>query len=417
MINYEITKLDNGITVISEMLPYVKTFSLGFFFDVGSRDEDESNNGISHFIEHMLFKGTEKRSAKKLSDEIESTGGYLNAFTSKEHTCYYGRGLAKNLTKTFSVLSDMIQYSTFKKNEIDKEAGVIIDELYDIEDSPEELIFDTFETNIFKGNRVAMPIIGTEANINKFNREMILNYIDANYGFDNLYIVASGFVEHKKLIALTEKYITKDMGVRKSSREIVKINPAQDQLISKEIQQTHMILGNTTYGYQDYKNRIAVNVLSQILGEGSSSRLFQRLREKNGIAYQINTFLNSFYDISTFGAYISTNDKSFSKAQKLIFDEFKKIKSKKVSEQELKRAKEYLKGSILMSMESTSNRMIRMAQSYIYFGKIHSTDESVAIIDEVSSEQVLELANMLLEEKELNKVIISSGNLSMQSAA
>lgn len=417
MINYEITKLDNGITVISEMLPYVKTFSLGFFFDVGSRDEDESNNGISHFIEHMLFKGTEKRSAKKLSDEIESTGGYLNAFTSKEHTCYYGRGLAKNLTKTFSVLSDMIQYSTFKKNEIDKEAGVIIDELYDIEDSPEELIFDTFETNIFKGNKVAMPIIGTEANINKFNREMILDYIDNNYGFDNLYIVASGFVEHKKLIALTEKYFTKDMGIRKSNREIVKINQAQDQLISKEIQQTHMILGNTTYGYHDYKNRIAVNVLSQILGEGSSSRLFQRLREKNGIAYQINTFLNSFYDISTFGAYISTNDKSFSKAQKLIFDEFKKIKSKKVSEQELKRAKEYLKGSILMSMESTSNRMIRMAQSYIYFGKIHSTDESVAIIDEVSSDQVLELANMLLEEKELNKVIISSGNLSIQSAA
>lgn len=417
MINYEITELDNGVKVISEFIPYVKTFSLGFFFDVGSRDEDFDNNGISHFIEHMFFKGTEKRSAKKLSDEIESTGGYLNAFTSKEHTCFYGRGLAKNLAKTFSVLSDMIQYSTFRESEIAKEAGVVIDELYDIEDTPEELIFDKFESNIFTGNSLAHPIIGTEENISGFSRDIILQYIDKHYGFDNLVIVASGYVEHKKLINLTEKYFRKNLGISHRSRENVSVRPVKDMVICKEIQQTHMILGTPTFGFNNIPERTAVNILSQILGEGSSSRLFQRIREKNGIAYQINTFLNSFFDISTFGAYISTNEKSFGKASKLIYDEFRKIQSKPVSDQELKRAKEYLKGSILMSMESTTNRMIRMAQSYIYFGKIHSVDESVELIDAVSKEKIMELANRLLTEDSLNKVIICSNENSVQEAA
>ncbi|GJQ62255.1 MAG: peptidase M16 [Melioribacteraceae bacterium] len=417
MINYEITKLDNGATIISEFIPYVKTFSLGFFFDVGSRDEDLENNGISHFIEHMFFKGTEKRSAKKLSDEIESTGGYLNAFTSKEHTCFYGRGLSKNLAKTYSVLSDMIQNSTFRQSEINKEAGVVIDELYDIEDTPEELIFDKFESNIFSGNSLAYPIIGTEENIRAFSREKIVKYINKYYGFDNLVIVASGYVEHKKLIKLTEKYFRKDIGKTQARRKEVSVQSVKDMVISKEIQQTHMILGTPTFGFNNIPERTAVNILSQILGEGSSSRLFQRIREKNGIAYQINTFLNSFYDISTFGAYISTNEKSFGKARKLIFEEFKKIKSKQVSDQELKRAKEYLKGSILMSMESTTNRMIRMAQSYIYFNKIHSVEESVELIDAVDKVKVMELANLLLTDENLTKVIICSDENAVEEAA
>lgn len=417
MINCEVTKLDNGITIISEFLPYVKTFSLGFFFDAGSRDECEENNGISHFIEHMFFKGTEKRSAKKLSDEIESTGGYLNAFTSKEHTCYYGRGLAKNLPKTFNVLSDMIQNSTFKKSEIEKEAGVIVDELYDIEDSPEELIFDKFESSIFNGNSLAYPIIGTEENIMAFNRDTITGYLGENYGFNNLYIVASGYVDHKKLISLAGKYFNKNLGKRENIRNEVILAPGKDEIITKDIQQTHMILGTTTAGFRDYTERATVSVLSQVLGEGSSSRLFQRIRERNGIAYQVNTFLNSFYDISTFGAYISTNDKSFGKAYKLIFEEFRKIKEKKASDTELKRAKEYLKGSILMSMESTSNRMIRMAQSYIYFGRVQTVEESVYEIDSVTADQVLEMANLLLDEKDLRKVIISSGTTPAINAA
>ncbi|MDZ7766777.1 MAG: pitrilysin family protein [Melioribacteraceae bacterium] len=212
MQNYKVTTTPNGIRVISENLPYVKSFSLGFWFDVGSRDEDEATNGISHFIEHMLFKGTKKRDAAQIADEIESLGGYLNAFTSKEQTCYYGRGLAAHIEKTFEVLADMIQNPLFKNSEIKKEAGVIVDELNDIEDNPEELIFDKFESLIFDGNQLASPIIGTKQNIERFSREDLQNFVDKHYTFDNLYIVASGAVEHNQLIEFTEKYFTKDLG-------------------------------------------------------------------------------------------------------------------------------------------------------------------------------------------------------------
>ncbi|MAT57956.1 MAG: peptidase M16 [Ignavibacteriae bacterium] len=412
----EITELSNGIRIVSENIPYVKSFSLGFWFDVGSRDEIQKNNGISHFLEHMFFKGTEKRSAKRLSDDIESLGGYLNAFTSKEQTCFYGRGLEPHLEKTFSVLSDMIQNSVFKENEVKKEAQVVIDELYDIEDSPEELIFDKFETSIFSGNSLSYPIIGTEKNLQNFKRNDLIEFVKSNYGFNNFYIVASGAIDHKKLLKLADKYITKDLGITKKKRDTFKKETIKNSFVYKEIQQAHLIMGRTTYGYNS-KRRTELSVLGQILGEGSSSRLFQSVRERNGIAYQINSFLNSFYDVSTFGIYYSTNDKNVEKAQNLILNELTKLKNKKVSDRELKRAKEYLKGSILMSLESTTNRMLRIAQSYIYFNKIKSVEETIEEINSVTKEKILELSNELFDESKFSKSIISSKNLLLHSAA
>ena len=409
MHNVEITKLDNGIRVISENVPHVKSFSLGFWFDTGSRDENLRNNGISHFIEHMLFKGTKNRTARKISDDIESLGGYLNAFTSKEQTCYYGRGLAKNMPKTFDVLADMVLNPLFKKNDIKKEAGVIIDELNDIEDSPEELIFDKFEESVFKGNPLHYPIIGTEKNIKNFSQEDLFHYVNKQYGFNNLYIVASGLVEHKKLVDLSHKYFGNHSHKINKKRETFDFSKPGSEFVLKDIQQVHVVMGRTTYGYSS-KERTAVSVFSQILGEGSSSRLFQALRERNGITYSINSFLNSFYDVSTFGVYFSTNDKLVKKAQNIISAEFEKIRNKKVSDKELARAKEYLKGSILMSLENTTNRMMRIAQSIILYNRLKTLEETVAEIDAVEKDKILELANLLLEEKEMNKVMISSKN-------
>jgi predicted Zn-dependent peptidase len=191
---YNKTILPNGIKILTESIPHVKSFSLGFWFNVGSRDESYRNNGITHFIEHMLFKGTKKRSARKIAVEIESAGGYLNAFTSKEHTCYYGRGLAEHIEKTFDVISDMIQQPSFKPAEIKKESSVVVDELYDIEDNPEELIFDKFEEIIFSGNTLSLPIIGTEKNIKNFSQFDLFNFIKEKYGFNRLIISASGSV-------------------------------------------------------------------------------------------------------------------------------------------------------------------------------------------------------------------------------
>jgi len=414
--NHQITILPNGIKVISETLPYVKSFSLGFWFNVGTRDENEYNNGISHFIEHMLFKGTKNRSVSKIADEIESLGGYLNAFTSKEHTCYYGRGLSRHIEKTFEVLADMIQYPAFKNQEIKKEAGVVVDELNDIEDNPEELIFDRFESMLFNGNDLSRPIIGTTKNILSFKREDLFSYLKDNYTFDNLFIVASGAVNHQELVEFTKKYFVKDLGKSKRTRNKLKLNQTDDLYVFKDIQQSHFIMGNPAFGY-DNKNRIKVSLLSHILGEGSSSRLFQSIREKNGIAYQVNSFLNSFFDISTFGVYLSTSDKMINKAVDIIDNEFKKLRSRKISKKELSKAKEYLKGSIYMSLESTTNRMIRLANSMIYFNKVKPLSQSIKEIDSVTTGDILEISNELLKENTMNKVIISSKNILLYSAA
>jgi predicted Zn-dependent peptidase len=415
---YNKTILPNGIKVISEAIPYVKSFSLGFWFNVGSRDENTQNNGITHFIEHMLFKGTKKRSAKKIAIDIESFGGYLNAFTSKEHTCYYGRGLENHIEKTFDVLSDMVQQPAFKPAEIKKESSVVIDELYDIEDNPEELIFDKFEEIIFAGNSLSMPIIGTEGNLKKFSQQDLFNFVKEKYGFNRLVIAASGAVDHAKLLKFADKYIKTDLGKSVIRRKIYLPNNAMPKIevIDKEIQQVHAILGMATYGYKDEKRTIA-NVLSQVLGEGSSSRLFQSVREKNGIAYQINSFLNSFYDISTFGVYFSTNEKMMDKAITLVLKEFKKLRETKISERELNKAKESIKSSLLLSLEGTSNRMMRIGQLELYFNRIKTIDEAIKDIDAVTRENILEAANELLDEKSFVKLIIKSKKTLLKTAA
>ena len=407
MDNYYLTTLPNGTKIISEFIPHVKSFTLGFWFNVGARDESLRNNGISHFIEHMLFKGTKKRTAKMIAEEIESFGGYLNAFTSKEHTCYYSKGLSDNLGRTFSVLSDLIQNPLFKENHIRKEAGVVIDELKDLDDNPEELLFDKFEEIIFSGNRLSYPIIGREANIKNFNSEELFNYHGSNYNTDGLLIVASGNVKHDELIKLTEKYITERESRSRKGRDKFNIKKVEDAFIEKDVQQVHTIIGRATYGYND-KRRVPVRFLSALLGEGSSSRLFLAVREKLGITYQINSFLNSYYDTSAFGVYFSTNQNQYARVIEIIYKEFKKLKDVPISERELKKVKEYLKGGIILSLESTTNRMMRIANSILYYDKVLSVEDYISKIEKITSEDLQKTANDLLNDSKLIKVILKS---------
>ncbi|HAB51231.1 MAG: peptidase [Ignavibacteria bacterium RIFOXYC2_FULL_35_16] len=412
MDHFKKTILPNGIKILTETLPESKSFSLGFWFEVGSRDEDLKHNGVTHFIEHMFFKGTKKRSAKKIVTEIESCGGYLNAFTSKEHTCYYGRGLVDHFSVTFDVISDMIQNSIFKQSEIKKEAGVIVDELRDVDDNPEELIFDKFEEILFSGNSLSYPILGTEKNIRKFTHNDFVSYINQKYAYDRMLIASSGGIKHEEVVRLAEKYFNKNFIKSRINRKLisnhkVKTNTAN---IDKEIQQVHAIIGSSTYGYQS-KKRVHVSLLSQILGEGSSSRLFQSLRERNGIAYQVHSFLNSFLDTSVFGIYFSTNEKMISKALRLVEMELKKLRANKISEKELNKAKESLKGNIILSMESTSNRMIRMAQSELYYNKYKTLEETISEINSVSVKNISDITDELLNPKTLNKLFVKSKKL------
>lgn len=416
MDNCKVTTLSNGVKIVSEFIPYLKSFSLGFWFNVGARDENIRNNGISHFIEHMLFKGTKTRTAKQISDSIESYGGYLNAFSSKEHTCYYGRGLSENFNKTFVVLADMIQNPLFKDSHIKKESGVVLDELKDIDDNPEELIFDKFEESIFNGHSLSYPIIGTEKNLLSFNSNILHQFHKTNYRLDNLMIAVSGAIEHDEAVKLAEKYFSgkKNSSIQKRKNFIKQT--VSNVLIEKEIQQVHSIIGRTTYGFNDFR-RHKIKVLSTLLGDGSSSRLFQAVREKLGMTYQINTFLNSYQDVSVFGVYYSTNDKQAGRVSEIVHREFNKLLKEEVKPKELNRVKEYIKGNTLMSLENTTNRMIRLANSIYHYGKIVPIENILNKIDSVSSEDILNLSREILDESTLSKIIIRSKNNTIKKAA
>ncbi|MGD8305397.1 MAG: pitrilysin family protein [Ignavibacteria bacterium] len=416
MNEYNITTLPNGTRIISEFIPHVKSFSLGFWFNVGARDENNSNNGISHFIEHMLFKGTKRRSSKRIAEEIESQGGYLNAFTSKEHTCYYTKGLSENIGKSFSILADMIQNPLFRERHVAKEAGVIIDELNDVNDNPEELIFDKFEEVIFKGNRLSMPVIGKESNIRRFNSGALLKYHQNRYSTNRMLIVASGSVDHDKLVTLAEKEIS--VGKTKSGikREKFVRRKSGDLILDKDFHQVHTIVGRSAPGINSRK-RNSLKVLSTLLGEGSSSRLFLAVREKLGITYQISSFLNSYEDVSSFGVYYSTNEKQSGKVLDIVLREFKKLRENRITEKELNKVKSYIKGGMLLSLENTTNRMMRIANSMLYFNRIIPVDEYLNKIDKVSVAEIYELANELLDERKLVKVILKSNQNRMPNVA
>jgi len=413
--NIKVSRLENGITIVSEFIPHIKSFSLGFWFNIGSRDESPENNGIAHFIEHMVFKGTRKRSSKKISEEIESCGGYLNAFTSKEHTCFYGRGLAQHFEKTFDVLSDMVQNPMFKQEHVIKEAGVILDELRDINDNPEELVFDEFEKHLFEKNGLRLPIIGSEKNILSFNTNSIRNYYKQKY-FNSLAIVCSGAINHSEVVQLAGKYLPKKYLAAENKRNASVENVVKHSRLEKDFQQVHIILGRKTYGYKE-KERIPLNVLTNILGEGSSSRLFQAIREKLGITYQINTFINSYLDVSSFGVYFSTGEKQSEKVLSILSKEFKRLQTTKVSEKELKRVKEYLKGSMLLSLENTTNRMIRIANSLLYFNRIIPVEEIISEVEKVTPEEIHHLAKKMLNEEDYSKIEIRSRKKIQKAAA
>lgn len=405
--NIKITSLSNGITIISETVPYVKSFSLGFWFPVGARDENLQNNGISHFIEHMVFKGTEKRSSRQISEAIESYGGYLNAFTSKEHTCFYSRGLSENFGRTFEVLADMVENPLFREKDIKKESGVVKDELLDVEDNPEELIFDKFEEKIFKGNNLSYPILGSIKNLESFNSDGLKSYHKKNYTENQLVVVASGLVEHEKIISLTEKYLKNKYSNSNKKRKFTENVKTSEETIVKEIQQTHCIIGRTTYGYNN-ENRIIVSLISALLGDGSSSRLYQSVREKLGLTYQISSFINSYYDTSAFGIYFSTNEKYLPRVLSVIEKEFVKFNSNPISQRELKRVKEYIKGNILLGLENTTNRMIRMANSFLYFGRVIPIEEIVAKIENVSIDQIHLTSKELFNQNRYTKIFVRS---------
>ena len=396
--NYNKTILNNGIRVISEEIPYVRSVSIGVWISVGSRDENEKNNGVTHLIEHMVFKGTKKRTARMIAQSLESVGGYLNAFTSKEHTCYYARVLDEHIEKAVDVLSDLILHPEFDKYELEKEKAIILEEIKNYEDEPDEIIHDEFEKLLFNPHPLGYNILGTRESLENLDRKEIENYKRKHYSSDNIIICAAGNIPHQKLVDLSYKYFGELKKTRNGYKRIPpKIRKkAEVHKIEKPIQQAHLCYGTYAFNVCD-ERRFPLLILNTLLGDGMSSRLYQSIREKKGLAYSVYSFANLLTDIGSFGVYAGIDKCKIDLSLLLIEKELEKIKKVPITESELKRTKAQVKGNMVLGLESMSNRMMRLAKSEIYYRKYQSVDSLIEKINKVSIESIQKVANELFD--------------------
>lgn len=389
--NIQKTILENGLTIITEKIDYTSLISIGIFIKTGAINEDATNNGISHFIEHMVFKGTQKRNSFDITYEIESKGGYINAYTSKELTCYYIKILKNYWGNAFDILFDITQNPTFNEKEIKKESRVVIDEINDIKDTPEEYILDIFEENLYKNNNLKNAVLGKITNLKKFNQQQLNDYFNRYYVANNMVVALVGDVEHDKLVQKVYEYSFNFNVNNKDDRKSNSIDYKKFN-ITKEIdyQQTHVLIGKSLPGML-YEKRMALNIISTIIGEGSTSLLFQKLREEKGIAYQISSYINSYFDVSTFGIYFSTNQKKYKKAIDLIYDEISLLLKQKVDKKHFDRAKDYLIGTYLMQNENLTEKLFRLGNNEYYYNKIIPLNETIKQVELVTIDEVNDL--------------------------
>ncbi|MFA6468350.1 MAG: pitrilysin family protein [Bacteroidota bacterium] len=404
--SYKKTTLANGIRVISEEITSVKSASIGIWINTGSRNETDTTNGISHFIEHMMFKGTVKRNYQQIAQSLESVGGYMNAFTTKEHTCYYARVLDEYVEKAVDVLADMVQNSTFPAKEMEKEKTVILEEIKRSEDDPDDLVQEYFEKHLFGSHPFARPIIGTAENVSRFTRDDLFSYTKKFYSNESIILAAAGNIRHEQLVQLAEKYLIRKKTDAFRNKTFTPVRPKHtEQNYAKPIQQAHLCTGTIAFSVHN-KMRYPAMVMNSVLGDGMSSRLFQQIREKHGLAYSVYSFLGLMKDTGSFGIYAGTDVKMVKNALELAYAELEKMKTKILSSTELRRAKAQLKGSMLLSLESTSNRMMRLGNGELYYGMFTPLDSIVRNIDSVTADEVQAVSQQLFDIEKFTTVIL-----------
>ncbi|MBI5022044.1 MAG: insulinase family protein [Ignavibacteriales bacterium] len=404
--NYNKTILPNGLRIVTEEIPYVRSVSVGVWIDVGSRDEIESTNGITHFIEHMVFKGTKRFNNQQIARSLESVGGYLNAFTTKEHTCFYARILDEHVERALDVISDLIQHPTLNIKEIEKEKLVVLEELKNIEDDPDDLIHDVLDKNVYRKHSLGYPVIGIAENIKSFTRVQMLEHIQNHFTPDKMVIAAAGNLDHKAFTDLVAKYFILNSKKKFSSNRDQ--HPGKSFLntetIERPINQAYVCIGTRSYSIHS-NMRYPLLLMNTILGEGMSSRLFQNIREKYGFAYSIFSFVNLLSDTGIFGVYVGTDNHNIERSLDLIYRELDKLKDKEISKAEISRTKAQMKGSLMLGLENMSNRMMRLGSGELYFNQYISLDEVIKNIDAINADNVLDIANKLLHKEKFSTVI------------
>ncbi len=416
---YRKSVLPNGLRIVTEEIPHVRSVSVGIWIDNGSRDESPDLNGISHFIEHMLFKGTTHRSVREIAESIESVGGYMNAFTGKEHTCYYARVLDEHLPLALDVLSDLVMNPTFPSRELEKEKGVVIEELKQTEDDPDDVIHDYFEKELFGAHALGYPVLGTEANIRAWNRRTVAEFRSRRYTASRIVVAAAGNLRHDAIVRLAEKAF-RHIPTNGDPGPVARV-PAPSaagssrRVFSRPIQQAHITMGTTGCSVMS-EQRFPLMVLNTLLGDGMSSRLFQNIREKYGFAYTVYSFANMISDTGTVGAYIGTDTAHIDRCIGLIWDEFNRLVRTLVPRQELARTKEQLKGNMMLSLENIPNRMMRLGSAELYFGEFMSLDAMLRRIEAVTPDDLREVARSLFRPERFTTVIFKPNGAAAPSA-
>jgi len=399
------TILPNGIKIISEYMPNTYSATIMFWIDAGSGIEKLELNGISHFIEHMFFKGTINRSAQTIVQAIEDTGGSMNAFTEKEFTCCYARVLSDQTPVAVDILMDMIFNSLYSPADIEIERQVILEEIKMYEDTPDELVHDQFIKSFWNNHPLGQPVAGTLDTVKKISREDILQFIRDYYTPSNITIsIAGNFDEENIISKISETAGQINLISKVKEIKIPEVTPVKT-ILKKDIEQTHICLGSKSISILD-DDRYALAIIDVCLGGSMSSRLFQEIREKRGLVYSINTYEAIYRTAGIFGIYAGTNPSNVNEVIKLIWDEMEKIKVEGLRSDEFERAKTQIKGGLLIGLESTKYRAGRNGRSELYFNRLFSTEEICDAIDRVTQADIIRLSNQMFDKKAMGIAMI-----------
>ena len=405
----ETTTLPNGVRIITETMAHVRSVSVGIWIGSGSRRESPEQNGVSHFIEHMLFKGTTHRTAEDIARSVDSIGGNLDAFTAKELVCFNTKVLDEHLSLAWDVIADLVLNPLFRPEDIEKEKGVILEEIKMEADSPDYLVHEIFSSNFWKDHPLGKPILGTRETVKKFDSDGIRRYYSDVYAPGNLIVTAAGNLTHKRLVDLVREHFESLPPGTAGKPDPVPNTHARIALRNKKaLEQVHVCLGVPSYPLP-HQERFACYVLNTLLGGGMSSRLFQNIRERQGLAYAVFSELNPYRDTGCLSIYAGTSIESARKVVESIMNEFRQLKEEVISDEELRRAKDHLKGSLMLSLESTASRMSNLARQEMYFGKFFTLDELVESIEAVSADDVQRIAQTFFDPKQIALTVL--GNL------
>ena len=401
--------LPNGLIVLTEEMQHIRSVSIGIWIKTGSRDEDLQWNGISHFIEHMVFKGTKHRSAEEIARQVDSIGGNMDAFTAKECVCFNVKVLDDHLPIAMDVLSDLVLNPVFDGADITRERGVILEEIKMDEDSPDYLVHEIFTQNFWKDHPLGKPILGTKETVKKFEQPVVLDFYGQRFAPGNLIICAAGNLKHAQFVELVAKHFAQMQGKKNGFHSPQpKIVPRIIMRNKKALEQVQICVGVPSHPIAHHK-RYATYILITLLGGGMSSRLFQNIRERQGLAYAIYSDLNPYRDTGCLSVYAGTSRESAGKVVQSIVSEFRKLKTETVPPEELRRAKDQLKGSLMLSLESSTARMSNLARQEMYFDRFYTLDELIEKIEGVTAEELKELAEQFFHTDSIAVTVL--GNL------